>query len=118
MRRLRQKVEVDPNKPVHVQTVRGVGLPADRDHARGAADRCGRCRGRPRPWIGRWLTRRPPTTSRSQHPGRPPGPRSPTGSRPSSRRNATARRRNSWPSRHSPSTPTWMPMPARNRAAA
>ena len=25
MRRLRQKVEVDPNKPVHVQTVRGVG---------------------------------------------------------------------------------------------
>ena len=25
MRRLRQKVEVDPNRPVHVQTVRGVG---------------------------------------------------------------------------------------------
>jgi DNA-binding response OmpR family regulator len=25
MRRLRQKVEVDPNKPVHVQTVRGIG---------------------------------------------------------------------------------------------
>ncbi len=25
MRRLRQKVEVDPNKPVHLQTVRGVG---------------------------------------------------------------------------------------------
>ena len=25
MRRLRQKIEVDPNKPVHVQTVRGVG---------------------------------------------------------------------------------------------
>jgi DNA-binding response OmpR family regulator len=25
MRRLRQKVEVDPNKPAHVQTVRGVG---------------------------------------------------------------------------------------------
>ena len=25
MRRLRQKVEVDPNKPLHVQTVRGVG---------------------------------------------------------------------------------------------
>ena len=25
MRRLRQKVEVDPNKPIHVQTVRGVG---------------------------------------------------------------------------------------------
>jgi DNA-binding response OmpR family regulator len=25
MRRLRQKVEVDPNRPAHVQTVRGVG---------------------------------------------------------------------------------------------
>jgi DNA-binding response OmpR family regulator len=25
MRRLRQKVEVDPNRPVHLQTVRGVG---------------------------------------------------------------------------------------------
>jgi DNA-binding response OmpR family regulator len=25
MRRLRQKVEIDPNKPVHLQTVRGVG---------------------------------------------------------------------------------------------
>lgn len=25
MRRLRQKVEVDPNRPIHVQTVRGVG---------------------------------------------------------------------------------------------
>jgi len=25
MRRLRQKVEVDPNRPRHVQTVRGVG---------------------------------------------------------------------------------------------
>ena len=25
MRRLRQKVEVDPNHPVHLQTVRGVG---------------------------------------------------------------------------------------------
>ena len=25
MRRLRQKVEVDPNKPLHVQTVRGIG---------------------------------------------------------------------------------------------
>ncbi len=25
MRRLRQKVEVDPNRPVHIQTVRGVG---------------------------------------------------------------------------------------------
>ena len=25
MRRLRQKVEVDPNKPVHLLTVRGVG---------------------------------------------------------------------------------------------
>ncbi len=25
MRRLRQKVEVDPNKPIHLQTVRGVG---------------------------------------------------------------------------------------------
>ena len=25
MRRLRQKIEVDPNRPVHVQTVRGIG---------------------------------------------------------------------------------------------
>jgi hypothetical protein len=25
MRRLRQKIEVDPNRPAHVQTVRGVG---------------------------------------------------------------------------------------------
>jgi DNA-binding response OmpR family regulator len=25
MRRLRQKVEVDPNRPIHLQTVRGVG---------------------------------------------------------------------------------------------
>jgi hypothetical protein len=25
MRRLRQKVEVDPNRPAHVQTVRGIG---------------------------------------------------------------------------------------------
>jgi Transcriptional regulatory protein, C terminal len=25
MRRLRQKVELDPNRPVHLQTVRGVG---------------------------------------------------------------------------------------------
>jgi DNA-binding response OmpR family regulator len=25
MRRLRQKVEVDPNHPVHIETVRGVG---------------------------------------------------------------------------------------------
>ena len=25
MRRLRQKVEVDPNHPVHVQTMRGIG---------------------------------------------------------------------------------------------
>jgi DNA-binding response OmpR family regulator len=25
MRRLRQKVEVDPNRPAHLQTVRGVG---------------------------------------------------------------------------------------------
>ena len=25
MRRLRQKVELDPNRPVHVQTVRGIG---------------------------------------------------------------------------------------------
>jgi DNA-binding response OmpR family regulator len=25
MRRLRQKVEVDPNRPVHIQTVRGIG---------------------------------------------------------------------------------------------
>ena len=34
MRRLRQKVEVDPNKPVHVQTVRGIGyrlVASDRD---------------------------------------------------------------------------------------
>jgi DNA-binding response OmpR family regulator len=32
MRRLRQKVEVDPNRPVHLQTVRGIGyrlVPAD-----------------------------------------------------------------------------------------
>jgi DNA-binding response OmpR family regulator len=36
MRRLRQKVEVDPNKPVHVQTVRGVGyrLVASKDVTR------------------------------------------------------------------------------------
>ena len=35
MRRLRQKVEVDPGKPVHLLTVRGVGyrLVADRDDA-------------------------------------------------------------------------------------
>ena len=25
MRRLRQKVELDPNRPVHLQTVRGIG---------------------------------------------------------------------------------------------
>jgi DNA-binding response OmpR family regulator len=25
MRRLRQKVELDPNRPIHIQTVRGVG---------------------------------------------------------------------------------------------
>jgi DNA-binding response OmpR family regulator len=33
MRRLRQKVEVDPNKPVHVQTVRGVGYRLVAAHA-------------------------------------------------------------------------------------
>src|SRR6188474_2726451 len=36
MRRLRQKVEVDPNRPVHIQTVRGVGyrLVASKDVTR------------------------------------------------------------------------------------
>jgi DNA-binding response OmpR family regulator len=35
MRRLRQKVEIDPGKPVHLLTVRGVGyrLVASRDDA-------------------------------------------------------------------------------------
>ncbi|MEK6721761.1 MAG: response regulator transcription factor [Chloroflexota bacterium] len=42
MRRLRQKVEVDPNHPIHVQTVRGIGyrlVAADGDEARPAHDR-------------------------------------------------------------------------------
>jgi DNA-binding response OmpR family regulator len=37
MRRLRQKVEVDPNKPAHVQTVRGVGYRLVAASARGAS---------------------------------------------------------------------------------
>ena len=57
MRRLRQKVEVDPNKPAHVQTVRGVGYRLVAHHARAVIDRLGiRARltagarpGRPRP---------------------------------------------------------------------
>ena len=61
MRRLRQKVEVDPNRPVHVQTVRGVGyrlMPADETGAAtvgGSARRRplrDRRRGRPVPVVG------------------------------------------------------------------
>jgi hypothetical protein len=39
MRRLRQKVEVEPNRPVHIQTVRGIGyrLMADRAGFAGSA---------------------------------------------------------------------------------
>jgi DNA-binding response OmpR family regulator len=37
MRRLRQKVEKDPNKPIHVQTVRGVGYRLMRSDAAGTA---------------------------------------------------------------------------------
>ena len=37
MRRLRQKVEVDPNRPAHVQTVRGVGYRLVAASARGTA---------------------------------------------------------------------------------
>ncbi len=40
MRRLRQKVEVDPNRPVHIQTVRGVGyrlVPPPREPVRPTA---------------------------------------------------------------------------------
>ena len=38
MRRLRQKIEVDPNRPVHLQTVRGVGYRLHRSNAEIAAD--------------------------------------------------------------------------------
>ena len=54
MRRLRQKVEVDPNRPVHLQTVRGVGY---RLVAAGGAGRVGRAARRP-------SCGRPPATPR------------------------------------------------------
>ena len=52
MRRLRQKVEVDPNRPAHVETVRGVGYaaqPPDRGSGRWLTT----------DWSGRPVTHRP-----------------------------------------------------------
>ena len=69
MRRLRQKVEVDPNKPVHVQTVRGVGY---------------RLVGGGRPTDA-------DATPTTPEPDRPPRPRTPS----RSRRHGTRRERRS-----------------------
>ena len=110
MRRLRQKVEVDPNKPVHVQTVRGVGYRLI------ATATPGRRARRPTRDGRRWLTRRPPTTS--QHGtaiGRPDADRRPARR---SRAGGARPREAERASRRCPSTPTSTPTPARSPAAA